>query len=102
MVITIGPISEKACQARIAGRHLATRLGAGDDPLDHADDPPDHIVVPNAREIGELVRFADHHPRHRRQLAAAHHRGGARQEHGRKLGERTVKGLGRAFDLSFI
>jgi hypothetical protein len=41
-------------------------------------------------EIGELARFADHHPRHRRQLAAAHHRGGARQEHGRKLGERPV------------
>ena len=37
-------------QARIAGRHLAARLCASDDPGDDPDDAGDDIIVPHGRE----------------------------------------------------
>jgi len=55
-------------------------------------------IPPNAGKIRKSPGFADHHPSHRWQLGAAHHHGGARQEHGRKLGEGPVEGFGCVFD----
>ena len=54
MATTIGPHQREGVQARIAGRHLAARLCASDDPCDDRDDAGDDIIVPDAREIGKF------------------------------------------------
>jgi hypothetical protein len=75
MAMTHRAHQRKCVEARIAGRHLPARLGAGDDPREDPDDAIDDIVVPDACEIREIPRFTDHHSGNHRHPAALHHPG---------------------------